>query len=396
MKEEKNGLEIIDYLLIIVKWKKFLSFMAISVFIVTYLGIYFFIKPQYDSTALLLPTQQEQLGGFSSLLKSFSNLPIGIGDFGENTSMERFQTIIYSRTNLDNIINKFNLLDDYNLKSMEKAEERLSNNIFTEITKEDAFSITVRAISPRKSSEMVNYIVKKLNKTYVDLNVRKSRENRIFLESRYNEIKEYLKIAEDSLKSFQKKSGVLEAEDQIKATIDEYVKLDATLAQKQIELSVLEKIYGKKSPQVKVQKITVEEFNRKLTSLKMGENNNTLLLPLKSLPSKAMNYLRHYRKVKIYTSMLEYIIPLYEQSKFEEQKNIPILQIIDEGIPPEKKSYPPRILFTTLITFTILLINIFIFILRELFNRTSNPKAIELKKELLNFRTSKKEKMEGD
>ncbi|PJB00118.1 MAG: hypothetical protein CO128_01425 [Ignavibacteriales bacterium CG_4_9_14_3_um_filter_30_11] len=389
MSEGKRGLDIIDYFLIILKWKKFLSFMAVIIFIISYLCIYFFIKPQYDSTALLIPTKQEQLGGFSSLLKNFGNLPIGLGNFGESSSMDRFKTIIYSRTNLDEIINKFNLCEDYDLKSVEKAEKELSNNITTEVTKEDAFTITVRAITPIKSSEMVNFIVDKLNTTYVDLNVRKSKDNRIFLESRYNEIKENLRIAEDSLKDYQKKSGVFLAEDQIKATIEEYAKLDANLAQKQIELKVIERMYGKNSPQLNSQKISVEEYSKKINDLKLNNDNTTLLLPLNSLPNKAIIYLRLYRDVKIYESMLEFIIPLYEQAKFEEQKGIPILQVIDYGVPSEKKSYPPRVLFSLIITFILLLLIFFVLIIKEIFKSSTNPKMNMIKDELRLFNNKK-------
>ena len=389
MSEDKRGIDILDYFLIILKWKKFLSFLAIIIFILSYLYIYFFITPQYDSTALLLPTKQGQLGGFSSLLKSFGNLPIGLGDLGESSSMDRFKTIIYSRTNLDDIIKKFNLLDDYNLESMEKAEKQLIDNIKTEVTKEDAFSITVRAISPERSSEMVNYIVGKLNTSYVDLNVRKSKDNRIFLESRYNEIKENLRIAEDSLKSYQKKSGVFIAEDQIKATIEEYAKLDAQLAQKQIELNVIEQLYAKNSSQVNSHKITVDEFTKKIKELKTNEDNNTLLLSLKSLPNKAIIYLRLYRNVKIQESMLEFIIPIYEQAKFEEQKEIPILQIIDNGVPPEKKSYPPRVLFSLLITFILLLIIYLYLLIQEIFQNSTNPKVSMIRSELRLFNKKK-------
>jgi len=303
--------------------------------------------------------------------------------------MDRFKTIIYSRTNLDEIINKFNLCEDYDLKSVEKAEKELSNNITTEVTKEDAFTITVRAITPIKSSEMVNFIVDKLNTTYVDLNVRKSKDNRIFLESRYNEIKENLRIAEDSLKDYQKKSGVFLAEDQIKATIEEYAKLDANLAQKQIELKVIERMYGKNSPQLNSQKISVEEYSKKINDLKLNNDNTTLLLPLNSLPNKAIIYLRLYRDVKIYESMLEFIIPLYEQAKFEEQKGIPILQVIDYGVPSEKKSYPPRVLFSLIITFILLLLIFFVLIIKEIFKSSTNPKMNMIKDELRLFNNKK-------
>ena len=80
--------------------------------------------------------------------------------------------------------------------------------------------------------------------------------------------------------------------------------------------------------------------------------------------------------------MLEFIIPLYEQAKFDEQKEVPILQVIDYGVPPEKKSYPSRVLFSLIITFASLLIVFLIILIREILQNSDNPKIAMLRKEM--------------
>ncbi|MDP3682883.1 MAG: hypothetical protein Q8S01_03035, partial [Ignavibacteria bacterium] len=90
-------------------------------------------------------------------------------------------------------------------------------------------------------------------------------------------------------------------------------------------------------------------------------------------------YLRHYRDITVYNSILEFLIPMYEQAKFEEQKNIPVLQIIDYGYLPEKKTFPPRLLFSAIATFSTLFIAILFLILREVLISTKNSKIIFIK-----------------
>ena len=382
MSKDNRGFDILDYFLIFFKWKYFFLVQFISVMLISYLLIYFFIPAKYDSSALIIPSKQEQLGGLSSVLKSFSSLPVGLGGLSSDNSIDRYNTIVYSRTNLDSVIKKFDLVKEYNLESLEKTEKALIKNITADETKEGAYSITVRASSAEKAANMTNYIIEQLNKTIVDLNIRKARDNKNFLGGRYDEIKTNLKNAEDSLKHYQKRSGVLEAEGQTKATIEEFSKMEAELATKQIELSVIKKIFGDDAPQVKNQEIAVKEFKDKLAGLQSGKEKNPLLLPLKSLPDKAVSYLRYYRNVKIYSSMLEFIIPLYEQAKFDEQKEVPILQVIDYGVPPEKKSYPSRVLFSLIITFASLLIVFLIILIREILQNSDNPKIAMLRKEM--------------
>ncbi len=386
MNKEQNTLDILDILLFITQWKRFLIFQFISVFVISYIIIYFFITPQYDASTLIIPTQQDQITGIGSFLKNFSGLPLGLNSFSQNTEVERYKTIIYSRTNLDIIVKRFNLLKDYHLSSMEKAEKYLKDNIQIDDTKDDALLIKVRASSPEKASDMANFIVEQLNQTVINLNIRKSKENKIFLGDRYEEIRINLKNAEDSLKYFQTKNNMFELENQSKATIEEYSKLESELARKQIELTVMKQILGKDIPEVQYQETAVREFKDKIDKIQEGKDNNPILIPLKSLPDKGVKYLRYLRDVKIYSTMLEYIIPLYEQAKFDEQKEIPIIQIIDHAVPPEKKSYPSRVLFSLLITFSSIFIVILLIVLKEMIQNSSNPKLILIKKELSFFK----------
>jgi capsule polysaccharide export protein KpsE/RkpR len=401
MNNDNSKIDILDYILIVFKWKKLFIILGVISFIVAYLMVYFLISPKYDSSALIIPSQQENLGDLSSILRSmkgFSNLPFGLNNVAQNTSndIDKYKTIIYSRTNLDSIIYKFGLMEDYGLKSLEKTEKELKGNIDANETKEDAFVIKVRASSKEKAAKMVNYIVGRLNQTMINLNVRKSRDNRIFLGDRYNEIKNNLKKAEDSLKLFQERSGVLEAEDQVKATIEGYAKMEAELAAKQVQLLVFKKLFGESAPQFRNQQIEVEEYKKKLEELQTSGQKNALLLPLSSLPEKATNYYRYYRNVKIYNSMLEFIVPLYEQAKFDEQKEIPILQIIDYGVPPEKRSYPPRILFAFIITCAVLLLVYLFLLISEILQNSGNPKVALIKKELRFFKLKKSSNIRAD
>ncbi len=75
---EYKGFDILDYLVLIVKWKKFLLATFVIAMVLTYLSVFFLIDERYDSTALIIPAENSDLSGISSLMKSFSNLPISI------------------------------------------------------------------------------------------------------------------------------------------------------------------------------------------------------------------------------------------------------------------------------------------------------------------------------
>lgn len=378
---ENRGFDLFDIFIIFLKRKKFFINLFLISLILSYVAIYFLVQEEFDSTSLIISSKQDSFTGMSSLIKNFSNLPFGLGGMTQSDEIDKYKTIIYSRTNLDKIIGEYNLLNDYNLESMEKARKILKSKIIAEETREEAFTVTVRANSPQKTVEINKFIIKELNDVIISLNVKKARDNRNFLADRYNEIKINLSSAEDSLKKFQSKNGVLEIENQVKTSIEEYSKLEAELATRKIELDVLKKVLGENSPQIKNQEISVEEFQNYLNRLQTGNIKNPVLMPINSMPTKALDYLRLLRDVKIYSSMLEFIIPLYEQAKFDEQKEIPILQVIDYPVEPEKKAYPPRTLYALLIALSISLFTLLYFVITELSTKSTNPKLIRIKNE---------------
>lgn len=379
---EYRGIDSFDYILLLVKWKKFFIIMAILIIVVSYLAIYYFVPNQYDSISLIIPTQENQTTGISAILKNFTDLPFNMGNFSQNVDVGMYNTVIYSRSNLEKVIKKFDLYEEYNLGSMEKTVKLLEDNITTDITEQGAFTITVRASSPQKSADMNNYIIDILNKAIITLNVSKARDNRQFLENRYTEVKNNLALAEDSLKLFQEKTGMFEAEDQVKAIIEEYASMEADLAKQQVELAVVEKLTGKNSPQSEQERAIVENFQNKMESIKNGNSDVREMFSLRSLPKNAIQYFRYYRNVKIYDTVLEYLIPMYEQTKFDEQKDVPILQVIDYAVPPEKRAYPKRIIFAAIITFFILSLSALFIITREILINTQNPKIKMILNEL--------------
>jgi len=129
-----------DYIYILYKWKRLLF---INLLIVTILAtIFAFLLPkQYKATAtIMIPPEKEMpLGGLTSLLgnKSSSISSIGSNLFGiSNTSEDVLLGIINSRTALTNVINKFNLMEYYDIdkNNMEKALKAFRNDISSEST----------------------------------------------------------------------------------------------------------------------------------------------------------------------------------------------------------------------------------------------------------------------
>lgn len=388
-----RGFDLLDFFVFLVNKKRFFITLSVIILILSYLTIYFLLPPQYDSTATIISVQKNEYNPLSQIASSFTNIPfssLATGEMNIDDRYNLFTTIIYSRTFLEGMIKEFNLMEEYNEESLEKTIKKLKSCIDVEISPEMAYIITVRSSSPEKAVKMSNYLLDKVNKAVIELNVKKAKENRIFLEDRYNSIKADLANAEDSLQVFQQSTNFFEIDNQVKAIIDVYSKFESDLALKEIESTVFTKIYGSNSPQAENSKIALDVYRNEFDKFKSGKADNSIFIGLKNLPERAKYYVQLYRNVEVLNTMLEFIIPLYEQTKFEEVNSVPVLQVIDNPSLPEKKSYPPRTLFTLLITFIIVFTISQVLFFRDYLDKTENEKLKTIRAGLFNFKRKSK------
>lgn len=388
---EDKKIDLLDYLVILIKWKKFLILLLLPTMIVTYLAIYFLIEEQFDAEALIIPAEDTSMGGIASLIGNLDvDLPFDLGATS-SPEMGLYSTIIYSRTNLQKVIDKFNLYQVYKLTPetkdyKKKAVEILEDNISAIETEFGAFSLEVRANSPELAANIANFIIDELNSTLIRIRTEKSRNNRIFLQDRIVEIRENLRASEDSLIIYQSVSGILQPEEQFKGIVEAYTSIESELIAKKIQKSILENIKGEQSIDVSNMQFEIEEIERKLGELKKHGEPSGILPSLETLPSKAINYFRILREVEINSAILEFVLPLYEQSKIEEKKDIPTLQVIDSAIPPEKKSFPPRMILTLLVSLSVFFILFLFILMSENKNLQESEKMKFVKENLFKWR----------
>lgn len=374
---EERKIEMLDILVVLVRKKFILFFVAVLTAALGYLSVYYLIDEKFESTAVVVPYESGKSAGMSSLLKNISGLPIGglsnLG--GSNSNLDFYLTIVYSRSTLTEIIDKFNLRQEYDQKYFADLLKKVIEDI-TVVNNDDlSVSVAVRNKNPKKAAEISNYIVDILNKKVLEINTRKTKDNRIFLEKRYNEVVLELKAAEDKLEAYQKKNGVFEAEQQVKASVTAFADLEMELARKQVEYETAEKVLGENTPSVKNLKDALVALEKKVNEIKSGKNGKSVLIPMGSLPTKAIEYFRLYRDVKINAEMIEFLLPVYEQAKFDEQKDIPVILTIDKAVPSDKKVYPPRMVYAILISLFATGIVAFGLVMKEVAGSVTDPKV---------------------
>lgn len=390
--EKEVEISVLDFVVLVVKHKKFLIGTTLLSMIVFYLMIFFFVEEKFDSTATIVPSQESSISGIAGMLGGLGDLPFGIGG-GESPEVGLYNTILQSRTLIDDVTEKFNLWEVYKLnktkpKQVKNMRETVSDIIKTEETDDGSYVITVRTPNAQLSADIVNYLIDYLNRKVIELKVDKSKNNRVFLEERLADVRMRLKQSEDSLKLYQQATGIFSPEEQIKGLLTAYSTLEQDLFVKKMQQEVLGEIYGKNSPQMKKTNLEVDLFEKRFNSLKRNGQSNSVFIPYNSIPEKAIDYYRYFREVEINQSILKFILPLYEQAKIEEQKTLPILQVIDNAIPAEVKSFPPRAILTLLVGFGVFIIISLLSFFKENNKNNANEKVQFIKRNLFKWNVS--------
>jgi len=376
-----------DYFYVLYKWRKFI---VINVFVITLVAVIvaLLLPVQYKATATVVaPRKTDIFGGLGALGQSIREFaPFLRGLSGGQLPLFTYLAILNSRTAMEKVVEKFDLIKVYGIKdsSMEKAVKKLRSNTDFEIDENGILVINVYDRDRQRAADMGNYFIDVLNEINIKLNTEEARNNRIVIEKRYLQNLSDLRAAEDTLKKFQQRYGIYYLPEQTKAAIEAAAELEARIIAEEVKLGILQRQFGEDAPEVKTAMIQIEEMKKRLNQMKEGseksKNEMSLFVPFKDVPELGLQYLRLYRDYEIQNKLLEFIVPLYEQAKIEEQKNVPVVQVLDYAVPPEKKARPFRTLIVLSVFASALVLFIIIsFVNESLLNKKQFLNSLDLK-----------------
>ncbi len=371
MENKSKGLEFFEA---IYKWKNFI-FINTFILVAIVMIISYIIPEEYKAKAVVTtpPENYSALSGLTGLMssKGGSNLlgakMFGLG--GANTDF--YYGILNSRTVLLEVANKFDLWSYYKVdkNNPDKLLKKFTKDVSFEPNEFDFIEISVLHENPEIAAKMANYFVQLLDSLNIKYNNETAKNNRIFIENRYLKNVEDLKNAEEKMHEFQKKYKVVVVPEQLEISFKMAAELEAQALQQEVQTQIMKQTLGENNPQYKVMEQQLKLLKDKIERLKNDNqiSESNVLLPFKNLPNVSIEYFRLYREIQIQTKIMEILLPMYEQAKVEENKNIPTIAIIDYAVPPSQKYYPKRSLFFIAALF----LTLFVFIILSLiFNKS--------------------------
>jgi uncharacterized protein involved in exopolysaccharide biosynthesis len=372
MDEVRQKAGFLDYLFVLYKWRRFII-INVGIVVVLAVTISLLLPKWYRATASILPPKEpDMLGSFgaaTSVLKGLSGAR-GLKGLGQTQGAYNYFAILKSRTAMEAVVRKFDLISVYDIPdtSMEKAIKALAGNTSFETQDEDNITIEVLDKDPQRAADMANYFVDLLNQISMQLGTQEARNNREFIEKRLEACREDLRNAETALQKYQEKSGIIVAVDPSTPGVSAIAELYGMKAKKEVELEILKRTVSRDNTIVRQAELELRELDKKLATF----------------PGVGIESLRLYRNLAIQQKILEYLIPLYEQARVDEQKDVPVLLVLDKAVPPERKVKPQRVLIVFLSSSLSLLFFVLLAFLLQGFARRDND-ALVLGRKLSGF-----------
>ena len=258
----------------------------------------------------------------------------------------RYLSILSSRSMLEKIVDTFDLVSVYETAGSRdprgSAASMLLENSYFHIDNEyEYLSVEVFDQDPQRAADIANFYVAELNRRNQELASQDAANYRRFVERRYRETLSALDSLKTATEQFQAEYGVFDLENQASSFLEQMASIRAEAIALEIEFAALRAQYGPGNPRVQAVKSAYEAANRKSREALEGRED---ILPVSrsQLPEVFRAFVDLEQEVLTQKSILEIIAPMYEQARFQEEREFQAVQVVDEAVPPSRKAKPKR------------------------------------------------------
>ncbi|MGA2534621.1 MAG: Wzz/FepE/Etk N-terminal domain-containing protein [Terracidiphilus sp.] len=355
--------------------RKLARLVAISLLVS--LGIAFAIPKQYKSSASIMPPEQQ--GSGAMLLAALSSRAGGMGALGSlaggllggHTSTELFIDLLHSSSVSGHLIDRFNLQEVYGKKYRVDTAKRLARcTKITEDKKSGVITIEVEDTDRVRARDLAQGYLDELNNLVLRTNTSSAHRERVFVEQRLHTVQADLEKAQLELSEFSSKNSTIDIKEQTRAMVDAGARVQAELMIEESGLQSLRQIYGDSNVRVRETEARIASLQGELAKMTGSsaplaavvqdvsatdpgdsDKKGELYPSLRQLPRLAVPYADLYRNVRVQETVYELLTQQYEMARIDEAKDIPAVSVIDAPGIAEKKSFPPRLLLSLLLTF---------------------------------------------
>lgn len=308
----------------------------------------FLLPKKYTAETILMPPQQgssissllaSQLGGLASMASLAGH------DMGLKNPNDMYVALFRSRVVEDAMVRKYGLMSEYHEKLLSNTRKAFENHSQVDGTQKDGLlHISVTDRNPQRAAELANGYVDQFRNLSANLAITEAGQRRLFFQQQLDDSKVKLNQAEDALKAYENKSGVIQIDSQARALIMAAVSLRAQISAKEVEIQGLRSFAAEGNPDLLEAQQQLDGLRAQLAKLTGNSDESGLIVPKGKVPEESLEYMRKYRDVRYYEAIFEILAKQLEMAKLDEAKEGALIQVVTPAVAPDHKSSPHRLL----------------------------------------------------
>lgn len=302
---------------------------------------------RYKSQALVIAPANgsSPMSMLSSLSEIGDKLGIKAAGGSEDDPEKLLTTIMQTRALALSMCDRFKLDSVWDLRR-ERHEDVVrawNDNFMFTFDENGAISLEFEDEDPVVASRIVTAVIGWVDSAYTSINQEKARRNLEFLDARIKERKVELDKAEDSMLSFQSRTGTFQPSEQMRQSVIEAARLEAQVEKVGIEMD-MEKMFSGEGSSNALRLAAYRKQLQKLLERISGSSDEggKVLKELKPSLRDHLRFERLGRDILVHGTVYALLVQQREQVALERSRNTPLLVVLDQPSVPKKRSFPKR------------------------------------------------------
>jgi capsular polysaccharide biosynthesis protein len=314
--------------------KKRLVLVALAAGVLA-LGVAFLFPDWFKAQAVILPPDDTDL---------FTNMALGqraltkfpafgvLGDYF--TPADVFKATLLSRTVQDRVIDRFDLMKVYRLKSREKTLKELKSHYSVRLNPDGTINVSVEDRDRARAAALSMAFLEELNSYNIHNRNGRAHATREFLEQRVHETDSLLSVIEGKMKAYGELKHTMVPTGVSSGDAAAAADVMARKISLEVHLGVLRTYLREDSDEILSTKTELDQLNGRISTL----------------PAMQSDLGRMIRDEKIQEQLFVLLTAELEQARIRERMDTPTVQILDRAYPPERHSRPKRALIAVIAT----------------------------------------------
>ncbi len=346
----------LDFLVRLLRWRKFILINT-GVVAALAVAISLLLPNWYTVRVSVFPPQEEPLSlvglarGLSATAGAAQQAAAALTG---RTSLPFFATpsdylagILRSRRLREELVREHDLITLYKCKNMDQALKTLAPLMKTQIGREGILHLEIADKDPERAAAMAASALRILDEIQRESRRGRAAEVVRFVGSRLDATQGTLAAAEDSLRVFEERHGLLAPEEQAAALVRTVATLEAERLAAQVERDAFASQLGATHPDVLRLDAILSAYGDARAVLEGSggrpeAGGPSALIGLQRLPELSLAYLRRLREVEIQTALYGLLTQMHEQYRIQEVQDTPTIQVLDPPVVPQEKARPHR------------------------------------------------------